>query len=453
MSSKNSGEGITRRDLLKWAGVTAGLAASGSLLEACAPKEAAPTPTVKIAKPVKLTLWHAENVPGRVEAFDKIIAEFREKNPDIEIVQETFGWPEAFAKIPAALSAGTGPDILHASPPLLLACPEGSYFPVGDIVAEIDEKYHYVEVAKKGLKWEGQTWLVPMYMLIHMLVYTSDMLEEAGFDEPPKTWDEWLQQCQAITKDGKYGIAIPTSKHLWTTQCLTDLMATNHGDVFDKEGNIHFNTPENVEAVRMYGELAKCAPPDTPAWTWAEGNLSLITGQSASSLIFGAPFARFIEEAPDRADFFKATTVPLPPGGKNAAVGGANYYTICTDDPAKREAFREFLLFLHEPEVNCRWLSTMQPMLFVPVTEAATKCKSYYEHPVISRYKDVGEVQMESAAYLVTYGYTEEEPNPLMAPIDGDVTLALVVQKHVIDGWTPEEAVEWGEERMKEITA
>ena len=34
-----------------------------------------------------------------------------------------------------------------------------------------------------------------------MLFYRRDLLKQAGFDEPPETWDEWLAAMRKIKRD------------------------------------------------------------------------------------------------------------------------------------------------------------------------------------------------------------------------------------------------------------
>lgn len=50
-------------------------------------------------------------------------------------------------------------------------------------------------------RYEGAIWGVPWFTDAGMLYYRQDLLEEAGFSEPPKTWDELKEQAKKVTGD------------------------------------------------------------------------------------------------------------------------------------------------------------------------------------------------------------------------------------------------------------
>lgn len=459
---------ITRREFLKRAGIVVGSGLAATLAGCApaatptpapaAPKPAAPTPTSAPAKPVKekvkITFWHGEAVPTRVEVFQKVLDDFMKENPAIEVAQEAVPWPDAFAKDAAALQAGTAPDFRFTAGHHFMGMKElGALQPMDDIFQELNEKHQISERAASRFQFEGHTWGVPVFMLVHSTLYDSCWLKDAGYEEVPQHWDEFLEMAKKLTKGDKYAIAIPASKHLWTEQCLTDVIgATGVKDIFDEEGNVAFYRPEIVRAYEFYVELLQYAPPDNGNWTWAEGNLSLISGQSALSWLFGAPFGRFPSEAPDRADCFKAAWIPWAKDGVRAQACSTNCVVVYTKDPAKREAVYTFLRYLFDPEVNGYWLANMQPLLYLPVTKTARESKSFFEQEIIQRYKETVPHMLDSVDYGVELGFGYK-PNPKIGPISGDLVIPQVLQKITIDKWDVDKAVKWGHDRMVELTS
>mgnify|MGYP005843708097 CR=1 FL=1 len=413
-----------------------------------------PVPTKPPAEKVKITFWHGEAVPTRVEVFQTVLDRFMKDNPGIEVTQEAINWPDAFAKDPAAIQAGTAPDLRFTAGDHFMAMKEmGAIQPMDDIFEDLNGKYQISESATARFRFDGHVWAVPVFMLVHSTLYDSCWLKNAGFEQLATDWDEFLVQAKALAKGDKYAIAIPASKHTWTLQCLTDVIGgTGVKDIFDEKGEVAFNRPEIIRAYKFYLELLKYAPPDNGNWTWAEGNLSLISGQSAMSWVFGAPFGRFPTEAPDRADCFKAGAIPWAKDGVRAHVGSTNAVVIYTKDPKKREAIHTFLNYLFEPETNGYWLANMQPLLYLPVTVATRSSKSFFEQPIIQRYKETVPHMLESVDYAVEFGFGYR-PNPKIGPIAGDFTMAQVLQKVTIDKWDVEKAVKWGHDRMVELTS
>ena len=60
---------------------------------------------------------------------------------------------------------------------------------------------------------EGKTWGIPFQRSTIVAYYNKDKFREAGLDpeSPPKTWDEMESIGKALTKDGTYGLMIPST--------------------------------------------------------------------------------------------------------------------------------------------------------------------------------------------------------------------------------------------------
>ncbi|NIM95980.1 MAG: extracellular solute-binding protein [Anaerolineales bacterium] len=442
---------FSRREFLKLSGLTGAAAA----LASCAPgteEAATEVPEVIEGQPIELRLWHMETPPNRVEVFQGFIDEFNAAYPDINVTQETINWGEAFAKVTSAIQAGNQPDIQFTTGAHMHSVmPTGAVQPIDDIFAGIDSDVSFFDNQVSVFRYDGHTWAIPMFGLTHLLVYRTDLLGELGYPNGPETWDEWMEVAEALTGGDNYAITLPASKHLYTDQCITDIMAVNHSDIFAPDGTLIFNSPETVESFGYYRELYQYSPPDAPNMTWPEANASFLTGQSAMTPIFGAIFARLPNESPDFADEVASARIPIPPGGVHKSVGSANAAMILTDDAERQEASAEFLKFMTEPDRHAEWIANMQPGLYMPVSEEMAQSDSYWEQPILERYKQHILLAFEMSGETVVYGFNHDEPHPEVAAIDGENVLAQTVQKMVVDGMEPEEAVEWGHTKMEEL--
>ncbi|MDR1566537.1 MAG: extracellular solute-binding protein [Treponema sp.] len=132
--------------------------------------------------------WQNELDAGTLE---KIIEEFEALHQDIKITLDT----RPYEEIRELLSGRT----------LLESGEEpGAELP-GDILA-LDPLW-FPELAGKGILDSRE----PLFLLsfFYPLFYNIDMLKEAGFNSPPKTWSEFLAFTKAVTdpSGGRYGIA------------------------------------------------------------------------------------------------------------------------------------------------------------------------------------------------------------------------------------------------------
>ena len=74
--------------------------------------EAAASSTVAAAEPVTIEYWQYF-YETKVNLMDELIAEFQKNNSNITVVQKHFPYDSYQQKVAAAVSAGTGPDIIN----------------------------------------------------------------------------------------------------------------------------------------------------------------------------------------------------------------------------------------------------------------------------------------------------------------------------------------------------
>jgi len=110
------------------------------------------------------------------------------------------------------------------------------------------------------------------------LFYRTDLVEQAGFAAPPKTWDELLEQAAKIQDPSKnrYGYAFRGGKNGNTN--VVAAIEAYVGDSIDREnafkirgGQSIFAAPEAQAAVTTYFELfRRASPPSSVAWGYPE---------------------------------------------------------------------------------------------------------------------------------------------------------------------------------------
>lgn len=399
---------------------------------------------------VQITLWHMEQPPHRVERIQTLIDEFNAANPDIEVKQEPQNWGEIYTKAPAAVAAGNAPELLFAIPdftPILKDL--GAVQPVEDFVAELDAAHKFYPAAVAQYTYEGHTWAVPLYNMAHSLWYRKSVFEAAGV-EVPTTWDEWLAVTEKLTTGDQYGIGLPANKNLYTDQTVYDLMINAGADeIYNPDGSLRFNNPQTVEAYDMYSKLYKFSPPDSPNWAWGEAEACFANRSCASILQFTVITTYDTQAEGDPADLGVAP-IPYKEGVENpGTIAYVNAVMILTDDPAKVEAAKKFISFILEPENYGRFLN-MEPGLFLPVTEDGAVAESFWNDPLVVKYKEQVEIMVQNSTGGRLFGFTGGNTFPSIAAISAQNLLAQTLQMVVIDGMSPADAVAEGQRLMEE---
>lgn len=400
--------------------------------------------------PVEIMIWHMEQPPYRVERVQELIDEFNAANPGIVVSQEAQNWGEIYTKAPAAVAAGNAPEILFAIPdftPIIRAA--GVVQPVDDFVAEMDEAHGFFPAAVEPYSYDDHIWAVPMWNMAHSLWYRVSVFEEAGI-EPPTTWDEWLAAVEALTTEDQYGIGLPANRQLYTDQTTYDFMVNaGAAEIYNEDGTLRFNNEATVAAYDFYNQLYQFSPPDSPNWTWGEAEACFASGTCAMILQFTV-ISTYETQAEGDAEDLGVIAIPHSDAVEEAGtIAYSNAAMVLTDDPAEQEAAYTFLRFLLEPDNYGRFL-TMEPGLYLPVTEDGSEAETYWEDPLVVEYRSQIEVMMENSRNGMLFGFTGGNIFPSIAQISAQNLVAQTLQSVVIDGMPAADAVAAGQEVMVE---
>ncbi len=398
-----------------------------------------------------VTFWHMEGVPHRVDRIQTLIDEFNSANPDINVTQEVQNWGEIYAKAPASVAAGTAPEILVGIPDFTPILAEmGAAQPVEDFVAELDEKYGFYQKALDQYTYNGHTWAVPLWNMGLSLWYRKSDFEEAGI-KPPQTWSDLKKAAKALTKDGVYGIGLPGNKQLYTDQTIYSFMVNSGAqEIYNSDGTLRFDNPETVAAYDVYKELYQYSAPDAANWTWGEAEACFASKGCAMILQFTV-ISTYDSQAGGDASDLGVIQIPYANGKAHRAgtVSYVNSAMIMTDDQAKMEASKKFLSFLMEPGNYGRFIN-MEPGLFLPITEAGSQDSTYWDDPVVVKYKSQVETMLDNSTRGSLFGFTNGNTFTSISSISAQNLLAQTLQLTLIDGKSPKDAVSEGMEIMTE---
>ncbi len=398
-----------------------------------------------------LMLWHMEQPPHRVARVQELLDEFNKANPGIVVKQEPQSWGEIYAKAPAALSAGQGPDMLFAIPdfaPILKKI--NAVQNVDTFVKALDAKHDLLDSAVASYSYDNGIWAVPLYNMAMSVWYDKSAFAAKGV-EPPATWSAWKAAAEKLTADGKYGIGIPANKGLYTDQVVYTFMANNNAsDIYNADGSLKFDNPQTVGAYEFAAQMQKFSPPDSAGWMWGDAEACFVAKNCASIIQF-TTITTYNQAGGDPANL---GVIPIPRNDSETAnntIAYANAVMLLSADADKRKAFETFISWLVQPENYGRFLN-MEPGLFLPVTADGAKADSFWKDPMAQKYKAQIETMIANSATGRLFGFTGGMTFPSIAPISGQNVIAQTFQSIVIDGKPAAEAVKAGQATMQDIS-
>src|SRR3569623_713558 len=148
--------------------------------------------------------WNAGHAYPQYQAvIDKIQAD----HPGWTVQWEKYQWPDLRTNLVADFSVGNPPDLVEEPGGWVqefgLA---GLLTPRNDFIAKDGKAMGYpddwVDYSVKRNMVGDQYYGVQVHSTCATLVYNIDALTAAGFDAPPKTWDEFKKIAAATTSGG-----------------------------------------------------------------------------------------------------------------------------------------------------------------------------------------------------------------------------------------------------------
>lgn len=412
------------------------------------PEDVADDPDV-----IELTLQHMEVPPERVEAFQRVIDRFNEEQDRFVVTQQTVGWGEAYSRAIAQIAAGEEPDMLQAIPAFFTTIREtGAVQPATDIFNDLAQDHSFIPAMVEQYDWDGEIWAIPAFSMVEGLWYNVDHFEEAGL-EPPQTWSELVSAAETLAEGDRFGITVPAGDSFATLQAIYTWMTVNDAaDIYDEECNPIVDNPRTVEAFELYNTLAQYSPPDSPAFEWPEVEASLVAGRTSMITFKGSFLRAWLEDSGFEPESLGVVPIPVPDdGGTPSSLSYSNAFMVMTDDPTRQEGIREFMDFFLRPDIYGEWLGEAEPGLFLPVTEEGEQADSFWEAPIIESFADHMETQLEINRDSVLYGFTQDAYCPQVGEFEGQFLLAKAVERMIVEGLSPAEAVAWLQEQMEQV--
>lgn len=184
------------------AATAAALAAISLLATACAgsaENAAGDDPT----KDVTINFWHGWSAPSEVKAIEDNIKRFEAAHPNIK-VKVTGNMTDD--KINQSLRAGgdKAPDVVSSftTDSVGTFCNSGSFADLNPFMekSKVDKAKVFPQSLLNYTSFKGNQCTLPLLNDAYGLVYNKDAFKAAGITAPPKTWSEFVEVAQKLTK-------------------------------------------------------------------------------------------------------------------------------------------------------------------------------------------------------------------------------------------------------------
>jgi len=304
---------------------------------------------------VVIELWAA----GREgEVVSELVRGFEVQHPGIRVEVQTLPWSGAHEKLLTAVVGDSAPDVAQLGNTWL---PE--FASIGALAAldRFQETSHVVETADyfPGVwatnRFEGRLYGVPWYVDTRLLFYRSDLLAQAGFDAPPRSWREWrsmLGVLQARARPGQAPLLLPLNE----PEPLIALGLQQAEPLLRDDARYgNFSSPGFGRALSFYVDLFRRGLAPT-AGSAQIANLWDEFGRGNLVFFVSGPWQLGeLRRRLPRALEGRWTTAPLPgERGPDASLAGGSSLVVFEASRHKQAAWR-LIEYLAEPAVQRRF--------------------------------------------------------------------------------------------------
>jgi multiple sugar transport system substrate-binding protein len=306
---------------------------------------------------VNITFWNGWTGGAAPVLVPKLVAEFNDTHPDIQVKSNAMEWADISQKMPLAIKAGKGPDVAvgHGDDVATYAA-QGLLLKTDDVVDALGyEESDFPEGLMDAGQFDGSQYGVPWSVTPLGLYINKDVLAKAGLDPEtvPTDAESYLAALDALKAAGIQGEWADGYVFTGTFE-FESLLWQFGGDLFNEDvTEATFNSEAGVKALTWMTDLV--AKGYSPANVAQDGNINALIGSETAFNWNGV--WQTTNEALQSVDW---TAVPVPQIGTEKAVWSSSTHWMFpankNQDADKSAAAATFVKWMNDNSAD--WAST-----------------------------------------------------------------------------------------------
>src|SRR3954462_10338089 len=351
--------------------------------------------------------------------------DFEAAHPGTKIDVQFVPWAQAHDKFVTAIAGGKVPDVAEMG---TTWTPE--FADQGGLVEQPKlNAGDYVSSLVDAATLNGKVYGKPWYAGARALIYRKDILDKAGIDKPPATWDEMMAAAKQIKSKvpNVYPVSYTgLSEHMYlpTIWQAGGEIATQNGDTWKSA----LNSPEAAKALEYYASFYKDGldPKAAVGWEEPDAQTAFINGDVAMLIAGGWTYNSIIDTKPGLKSKIGTALEPAGPSGKDTAFAGGSHL-VQFQESKNKDLGAAFIDFMLEPTELNKFPSAVG---FLPGPTEGIKPWGYLDDPVRKPFAE--QLLDHSAVY---------PPSPKWGGLEGANIFDGQVQKVMKGQSTPQQAV------------
>jgi len=295
---------------------------------------------------------------------------------------------------------------------------------------------------------KGEHYFVPFYWHNHVIHWRRDIFYKYGFSiQDISSFYDVVETARKLNKpeEGFYGfVARGVVGDSGNMAMFLSWLLGMGADYLDEDYKPAFNTPEGIEALKLFVEAFKYAPPGAASYHFPEDLTALAEGKVAmcqeAAIMSPMCWDPTIAKPPALCNVWMAR-IPKGPAGRFAGLSGWTY-GIPVGAKNKKAAWL-WIEFTCSP-LGIAALNAFKFM--IPPRPEIWEDPDFAAILPTSNYKEIKQFSMRFDSH-----YGDQLSHRIPEGIEVMYTMSEAVNAAITGTKTPEEALAWAEERVKEI--
>jgi multiple sugar transport system substrate-binding protein len=239
---------------------------------------------------VILTLSGWQSTPQEKQALEKLIQEFEQANPQIDVKYETIN-SQYMDVIQTRLAGDNAPDVFYLDAleaPALIK--QGVLEPLDNYISKDFDLKDFEPSLLNAFKDRGKLYGIPKDFSTLALFYNRKLFASGGIKKPPQTWTELLAVSQKLTIKSSdkqqygLGVAPELARQYFAIEAFG-------GDLINKSGKAVFAEPNALKGLQLIvnqyqTDKTSIQPADVGATSGTD-----LFGQQKAAMVIEGPWA------------------------------------------------------------------------------------------------------------------------------------------------------------------
>ncbi|MEM8586662.1 MAG: ABC transporter substrate-binding protein [Pseudomonadota bacterium] len=433
--------GVRRRSVL------GGMAAVGAA--AAMPRR------IRAQETITLRWWSPQSSPEQLAAYETQMRNFEALHENVQVVFERTSDEGYAPQLAAAFASGDVPNIVTHLPSFAVSdyWSAGLLEPFNDVIEMVGPENYY-EGANQIYEIDPGVYAGTGIgnSAANMLWLRTDLMEQAGIDAAPRTWDQLRDAVSRMQGGGIFGAPLPYGRNSMTSLIFIGVIHQAGGQVFSPDLQVAIDSDETRNALEFYRSMREYCPPGATNYSWGESLTAFVSGATATGIYTGRVLINVANQNPGIADYIDCVLYPTVSEDVPAWTFNDFPSVFIPRQASNMDVTKQFAAFLFDPEGYIQQLHAA-PGHVLPVLWTISENPEYLDNPIIERYTPQVDLMAAAAAEGYNLGWESRghQPNVKAGEIINSNVISEMVQRVVLNDENVDQVLSDTSSRLEEI--